>query len=139
MVEVGAGAFNILDIDDDTEGDPRPAAFIEVRSGSKFYYLGPVIGIVASSRSSGMIYWGVYTGIELGSYVATPSLSAGVYNKGAGPDLGGTFQFRSSVTMAYEFKGGSRIGIRIAHVSNAGLHYRNPGENEFLLTYGVPF
>jgi len=62
------------------------------------------------------------------------------YHRGGGEDLGGTFEFRTSVVGAYEFGNGSRVGVQFAHVSNAGTGKRNvnPGENELLLTYSLP-
>jgi hypothetical protein len=32
---------------------------------------------------------------------------------------------------------GSRLGVQFAHISNAGLHKRNPGDNELLTKYAL--
>jgi len=32
----------------------------------------------------------------------------------------------------------SRIGLQIAHISNAGIYHRNPDDNEVLVTYAFP-
>lgn len=71
--------------------------------------------------------------------MATPFLGLGGYSEGDDTDLGGVFQFRASLNLAYQFHDGSRFGVRFAHISNAGIHDRNPGEEELLLTYSIPF
>jgi lipid A 3-O-deacylase len=59
----------------------------------------------------------------------------GGYHEGDSADLGGVFQFRESIDLAYRFDNGHRLGVRVAHISNAGIHDKNPGEEEILLTY----
>lgn len=68
----------------------------------------------------------------------TPLGAVGFYSRGSDENLGGSFQFRTSANVAYEFDSGSRLGVQFAHVSNAGIHKRNPGDNEMLVTYGIP-
>ena len=48
------------------------------------------------------------------------------------------FQFRQSLDLEYRFANGHRLGIRVAHISNASIHNSNPGEEELLLTYSLP-
>ena len=43
-----------------------------------------------------------------------------------------------SLDLAYRFDNGHRLGVRAAHISNASIHERNPGEEELLLTYSFP-
>ncbi len=61
------------------------------------------------------------------------------YARGGGEDLGGPFQFRASLELSYtilpQF---TRVGIEVAHVGNAGIERRNPGDNEILLSYAIP-
>jgi hypothetical protein len=66
-------------------------------------------------------------------------LGPGGYVQGHSKDLGGIFQFRTELWVAYQFDGGARLGARIAHLSNAGIHHSNPGEEELLVTYAPPF
>lgn len=44
-----------------------------------------------------------------------------------------------SATLTYEFANKSRLGLRFSHISNGGLHRRNPGEQALLLTYATLF
>jgi lipid A 3-O-deacylase len=49
------------------------------------------------------------------------------------------FQFRTGLGVAYEFDDGTRLGVRVAHVSNAGIHDDNPGEEELYVRFALPF
>ncbi len=133
------GAFNLPWSRNVTGEGISADANLEYRFGKKFYYVGFALGGLANTEGGGFVYVGNHADIRYGKFVATPLLSVGAYSKGAGLDLGGTLQFRSSVTIAYEFQDGSRVGIRMAHISNAGIHDENPGVNELLLTFDFPF
>jgi lipid A 3-O-deacylase len=74
----------------------------------------------------------------LGNFILTPLAAVGGYHKGGSEDLGGTIQFRLSANLAYEFDNQTRLGVQFAHISNAGIHNFNPGDNELLLTYAIP-
>ncbi len=136
---VGAGGFNTFR-QRDPEGDGASAVLnLEYHFGKKIYYLGFAIGGLVNSDGGSFVYLGNYADIRYKTYVVTPLVSVGAYRRGAGPDLGGTLQFRSSITLAYETKDSSRVGVRVAHTSNAGIYDENPGANEVLITYGSSF
>lgn len=136
---VGGGAFNAFADGGQTEDRTSAMLNIEYRFGKKISYLGFAVGGLVTSDSGSFVYVGNFADIRYKNYIATPLLSVGAYRKGAGPDLGGTLEFRSSITLAYEFEDGSRIGVRFAHTSNATIHDDNPGENEFLMTCSFRF
>ncbi len=139
-VEFGMGFFNVFRDREGRANENAGAANVEYRFGNKFYYLGLTLGAAASVDGSAIFYLGNYADIRFGRhYFLTPVLSVGAYRTGGGKDLGGTLQFRSAVTLAYEMKDKSRIGVRFAHTSNADLHDENPGMNEFFLTYSFHF
>lgn len=50
-------------------------------------------------------------------------------------DLGGPFEFRLALDVAYEFESRSRLGLRLSHLSSACIYDRNPGAEELLLVY----
>lgn len=129
--QVGAFDFN--------DDDRTAVAYAEFRYGKKLFFIGPVIGIMANTQGGVFGYGGIYADIKYGNWVATPSVTAGGYRQGGSKDLGGIFQFRSSFTLAYQFDWGGRLGVRLAHISNAHIYDNNPGENEILLTYAIPF
>jgi lipid A 3-O-deacylase len=136
--DLGLGAFNIQrHRESPTDGEGH----IELRYGRKLFYLGPALGFLGDTRGGFFGYGGFYSDVALGPFVLTGLAGAGGYDRGSSADsidLGGTFEFRLSADLAYEFDDESRFGVQFAHISNAGLHDRNPGENELLLTYAVP-
>lgn len=139
MVVVGVGEFNAFRQRDPGEVGASSELNLEYRFGKKFFYLGFAAGGLANTDGGKFLYLGNYADIRYKKIVVTPLLSVGAYRKGSGPDLGGTLQFRSSVTLAYELDDGSRFGVRLAHISNAGIYDENPGANEVLITYAFPF
>jgi lipid A 3-O-deacylase len=111
---------------------------VEFRFAEKLLYFGPAAGLLVNTRGGVFGYAGIYTDIVWGRFVLTPFGGLGFYDRGSGEDLGGAFQFRLSANLAYEFDGGSRLGAQFAHISNAGIHARNPGDDELLLTFALP-
>lgn len=73
-----------------------------------------------------------------GNVIVTQVLALGGYAEGDSKDLGGVFQFRTESGIAYEFDDGTRIGARVAHISNASIHDDNPGEEEMFITFALP-
>ncbi|MDH3475842.1 MAG: acyloxyacyl hydrolase [Rhodospirillales bacterium] len=133
VITLGVGAF------DGAKTDPISAEFrAEFRSGRKLTLLGPLAGVLATTDGGVSGYGGLYMDLEIGRVAITPAGGAGAYRKGSGKDLGGTFQFHLGLDVAYRFDGGSRLGLKVAHISNAFLHDSNPGEESFLLTYSLP-
>jgi len=133
--ELGLGAFDIVgEGRDETSG----AAMLQLRLGYKLYGIGPTIGLMANTDGGVFGFGGIYADLAWGDVIITPVLALGGYREGDSKDLGGVFQFRSEVGVAYEFADGSRLGLRGAHISNAGVHADNPGEEEIFITYAVP-
>lgn len=125
---LGAGAFDLRD-------ETSPAGTIEYRFGRKVFVIGLSLGLVANTKGGFFGYAGIYSDLSLGSFYVTPQLAMGGYHEGNSSTLGGVFQFRQSIDLAYRFGNGHRLGVRAAHISNADVHPRNPGEEEILLTY----
>jgi lipid A 3-O-deacylase len=125
---LGAGAFDLRD-------ERSPAGTIEYRFGRKVFVAGFSLGLVANTRGGLYGYVGLYGDLSYKSFYLTPQLAMGGYHEGASSNLGGVFQFRESLDLTYRFDNGHRLGVRAAHISNADLHERNPGEEEILLIY----
>ncbi len=134
-VDVGVGVFDVFLEDDDIT---TPAARIELRWGEKLFFIGPAIGIMANTDGGVFGYGGIYADIRYGNFILMPLLAVGGYHQGDSKDLGGVFQFRVGLGFNYQTDGGERIGIRLDHVSNAGTHSSNPGEEELLFTLSIP-
>jgi lipid A 3-O-deacylase len=113
-------------------------ARVELRYGKKLFHLGPALGVLGNTKGGVLGYTGLYADLRLGDVVITPLGGVGAYHRGRGEDLGGTFEFRLSLGVAYAFADRSRLGMQYGHISNAGSHRINPGENELLVTYALP-
>jgi lipid A 3-O-deacylase len=111
---------------------------VELGYGKKLFYLGPAFGFLANTNGGVFGYGGLYADVHLGGLVITPFGGIGGYDRGDGRRLGGTFQFRLSLAVAYELANRSRLGVQYAHISNARIHEINPGDNELLATYSLP-
>lgn len=130
---MGLGIFDVAD------NETSAAATLEYRFGCKLSSIGPAIGAMANSDGGMFGYFGIYSDLSFGDVFLTPLLGMGAYREGDSRDLGGVFQFRQSVDVAYRFENSHRLGARVTHVSNAGIYDSNPGEEEVYLTYSLPF
>jgi lipid A 3-O-deacylase len=134
-LDLAAGAFDIpIHRGAVTTGEGR----VEFRYGEKFFYIGPAVGLLVNGKGGVYGYGGFYADIAFDRFVVTPLAAVGAYRRGDGPDLGGTLEFRLSINAAYELDNKSRVGLQIAHISNAGIYHRNPDDNEVLVTYAFP-
>ena len=130
-VLLGAGVF-------DLRHHASAAGTAEYRFGRKVFVIGLTLGLMANTDGGLFGYAGTYADLSYKKFYVTPQLAMGGYGQGSSQDLGGVFQFRQSIDFAYRFENGQRLGIRAAHISNAGIHGINPGEEELLLTYSFP-
>lgn len=131
LAMLGLGAFDPFD------NGSAPAATLEYRFGRKLFFIGPAIGGMANTDGGLFGYFGLYFDLSAGPVYFTGQLATGAYHQGDSRDLGGVFQFRQSIDLGYRFDNGHRLGVRVAHISNADIHDRNPGEEEYYLTYAV--
>jgi hypothetical protein len=136
-VELGLGAFDVLR---EEAGARRSAGgSIELRGGDKLGFIGPAAGVVVNADGGVFGYGGIYADLKWGSVVLTPQAGIGAYRQGDSSDLGGVVQFRVGAALSYQFASGWRIGIRLAHISNAGIYQDNGGAEELYLVVAVPF
>jgi hypothetical protein len=135
-LDFAAGAFNAQG---NRDSSATAEARLEFRYGRKLWIFGPAVGVLGNLQGGVYAYGGIYSDLRWGRIVVTPLAGAGAYHRGGSEDLGGVFQFRLSLGIAYEFTDSSRLGLQIAHLSNANIHDKNPSENELLLTYAIPF
>jgi lipid A 3-O-deacylase len=135
LVIIGVGAVGVLERDDE-EG---AAVGVEYRSPRSYLNLSPMAGFFVSADSSAYAYAGIYHDFKLGSrWVLSPHLSVGAYNEGGGNDLGGTFQFQPGIDLFYRLQSNARLGVTVRHLSNAGIHDKNPGTEVAMLLYAIP-
>jgi len=134
-LDLAAGVFDIpIHRGAVTTGEGR----VEFRYGEKLFCIGPTVGLLVNGKRGVYGYGGFYADIAFDRFVVTPLAAVGAYRRGDGPDLGGPLEFRLSINAAYELDNKSRVGLQIAHISNAGIYHRNPDDNEVLVTYAFP-
>ncbi len=136
-IDVGAGVFDFRAAFDESERSA--AGRLEVRGGTKLWFVGPAVGLMANTDGGIFGYGGIYADFAFGRFVITPLTAIGGYRQGDSSELGGVFQFRQSLTVSYEFENRHRLGVAIAHISNANIYDSNPGEEELYVTYAIPF
>lgn len=134
--DLGLGAYAFHNVDDK---DGSFAANLELRFGKKYYFVGPLIGVLGNSDEAFYAYGGFYSDLAFGRFVITPMAGIGGYHKGSSKDLGGVLTFRLAMTFAYEITERARLGVRLEHLSNANVHDKNPGEDEALLSLAIGF
>jgi lipid A 3-O-deacylase len=134
-LEFGAGAFNIQENrDSSTSAEGK----VEFRYGKKLWGIGPAVGVLANTQGGLLGYAGFYSDFKYDRFVMTPLAAFAAYHRGGSEDLGGVFEFRLSLTFAYQFDDMSRLGLLVGHISNANIHDKNPSENDLMLTYSIP-
>jgi hypothetical protein len=100
--------------------------------------VAPLLGTVATSRGAFFVYAGLGTELPLGGpWRLVPTWAVGLYHKGEGQDLGGFLQFRTAVELSYSLDEHRRLGVRLDHVSNAGIFGRNPGSESLSFLYSA--
>lgn len=140
ILQLGVGGFDLVGEDDDgVEKNRSAAGLVELRFGDRLFHIGPALGVLANVDGGVYGYGGLYADLSLGNFIITPLGAVGAYHQGDSKDLGGVLEFRASITVAYAFANGSRLGIQVGHISNAYLHNRNPGEEDAFLTYALAF
>lgn len=123
----------------DFDTESSAAGQVEFRCGRKLGFVGPLAGVMTNTAGGEMAYLGIYADLAAGPLVFTGQTGFGAYEDGSGKDLGGTFEFISSLTAAWRFAGGDRFGVRYEHISNANIYSDNPGANLLLLEYALAF
>jgi lipid A 3-O-deacylase len=135
QIDVGLGTLGLRhDLDQHSQAER-----IELRIGKKIAYVGPAVGLLANRDVIRYVYGGIYADFTCGKFVLTPVLAIGWFRNASNLDLGGPLEFRESLEVAYRLSGRWRIGVSIAHISNADIYEKNPGQEDLLITCAVGF
>lgn len=143
-LQLGVGYFDVFDGDEasvDFGAVYRPSArYFETAFGDWWRGLGPQVGLRANTDGGVLGHAGVYLDIRpTARLVIWPGTNVAGWRKGDSRNLGGSFQFMSEIYVGYRLGWGDLVGVSLQHVSNAGLHERNPGGDTVMLTYTVAF
>ena len=101
----------------------------------------PVVGFLVTDDNAKYGYAGVRLDYKLAnnSILISPSFTPGVYSKGDGKDLGHNIEFKTQVRAALNLSPMSNIGISYSHISNASLGDKNPGANNYSISFQKNF
>lgn len=134
LYSVSVGMFDSVQLEDEgIEGR------IEYRHDRGLSILKPFGGFMLNDDSAAHVYAGVLIDWHAtDNVVITPSFAPGLYMKGQSKDLGYLLQFRSQIEFAWRFDGGTRLGVSLNHISNAGLGKQNPGSESVVLSLIMP-
>jgi len=138
QLELGIGGYDVIGANAKSAGIFRA----EYRFDTKLFFLRPLVGTEVTTDTSTYTYGGFALDVYFGDHwVLTPNEAAGFWTRGNNDskNLGSWVEFRSGAEFDYRFDDHSRLGFSFHHISNAGLTQRNPGEEEALLTFSIPF
>ncbi len=104
--------------------------------------LKPFVGFNGTDKDAYYGYFGFSVDLyflNCKCFIITPTLAAGWYIDGDEIKLGNRVQFRRGGDIYYRFKNNVRLGVGLYHISNAGLGDSNPGAEQAILKYQIPF
>jgi hypothetical protein len=113
---------------------------LEYRFSTDWSGFRPQAGLFVTVDSASYFYAGMgYPFAINDNWSVIPSISAGYYNNGADKDLGYDVEFYSQLRLEYRLAGNARVGLGIAHISNANIGDSNPGAETAYLSYSIDF
>ena len=109
--------------------------------GSPIGDFKPVVGFLVTDDNAKYGYAGVRLDYKIANNLVliSPSFTPGVYGKGDGKDLGHSVEFKTQVRAALNLSLMSNIGISYSHISNASLGDKNPGANNYSISFQKNF
>ncbi len=135
LLTAGVGLAGVVD------NDHSEIVFgvLEYRPAWMYKNLRPWAGIMSSDQE-----FFVSAGINLeyplhANWLLIPGAGLGCYLEDNGLELGSHLEFKTFLELAYRFSNASRLGLRLSHLSNAGLGDRNPGAESLTVLYSHPF
>ena len=142
-IAVGGGIYNFMKHGSDDFNQSSIAYNFEYFSKKKaFGFIKPLLGFLGTTENAFYGYFGLTTDLyffDCKCFLLSPSLAVGGYEDGDQIRLGHTIEFRSGGDISYRFKNNVRVGVGVFHISNAGLGYRNPGSEQIIFKYHIPF
>jgi hypothetical protein len=136
FISLGLGGYDIIG----KNSHPSGVGALEYRFGYKLWIFKPFLGILGNTQKSYYGYGGFLVDIYLSPrWVLTPNAAVGYFHQGSGTILGAHTEFRTGGEIAYRFDDRSRLGFNFHHISNAGIGTHNPGEEDAMIVFSLPF
>ncbi|HEV8629099.1 MAG TPA: acyloxyacyl hydrolase [Thermoanaerobaculia bacterium] len=117
-------------------GEQRAAVLdLQFRFTPRWWRIAPALGAGANSRGGTFVYAGLSRDFPFaGRWNANVTEAAAFYTPGNSKRLGRGIEFRSALEVGFLASSDVRIGLTVAHLSNAGIGDRNPGVETFTAT-----
>ena len=116
--------------------DAAGALELQYRFAPAYEGVQPEVGAFVASDESAYGWLGFGRDFPFARrWVAHISFGAGAYERGDGKELGQTLEFRSAIDVAWRASERLRIGLMLAHLSNAGLSEINPGTETLTVSF----
>lgn len=146
VLTVGIGQYDIIPNDNKSVAMHVQYRFADGFGGAKMLggkFLGfkPLVGAFINTDKAAFGFAGFAMPFSWGkgAFEFEPSAGIGAFHKGDSQSLGGTFQFHLGLQFSARVTKSLRAGVGLTHVSNAGLHNKNPGTNILMGTIGWMF
>ncbi len=135
IIAFNLGAYNVF------RSDYIHGIFeIEFYPRWKAWFFYPFAGAFVNTNSKACFFAGITIPILVKKHLLVRlSFAPGLYTASdEKKDLGYILEFRSALKLAWIFNNNSRLGIQLAHISNAGLSEPNPGSEILVISYEIP-
>lgn len=127
-----AGAAQIF------ESQVDPVIGFELNPGWRWHGVGLWASLCGGKRTGSYAAFGMLYDFSLSEkWRLTPSFGLGYFKEGQFT-LGNELEFRSALELSHEFQRSYRIGISLAHISNASLSNINPGTEAICVSVSFP-
>lgn len=112
---------------------------IEYKPSFNLPKIRPIFGLLNTFNGSIYLYSGLSLDLFFNRYLYfSPNITAGIYFKNGGKDLGFPIEFKSGMELGLRFKNMYRFSAQVSHISNASLGSKNPGCESLVLTLSIP-
>jgi hypothetical protein len=131
-IVIALGAANIFD-------SSKYAGYgLEYRYTPIWRKFRPIVGYATTRENDQYVYIGVRYFYKLNDvWLFNPTLAVGLFDSGAGINLGGSVQFRSGFEFNRQISDRVRLGIGFSHLSNSQIYSSNPGTETIGLTLAI--
>lgn len=130
----------------DTGRDNQDSVYgLQLMPGTRLTRFGlrPVYGMMRSRHESHLFYIGISRESRVRKdrkgFLMSVDIAAGHFAHGGGLDteLGDGLQFRTGISLQYEFADKTRFGLGLYHISNASIKECNPGTEIITVIYSL--
>ncbi|WP_221031223.1 acyloxyacyl hydrolase [Actomonas aquatica] len=129
--------FGMLGVLDDEPADPLAA--LELRFPQQWHGIHPYVSLNLTDSRTWFAGAGLIYHLELSpNYRLTLGSGPFYYQHEPDRDLGLKLEFYSFAELTRELPRNQRLGLRIGHLSNAGLGRHNPGAETVSIVYSRP-